>query len=169
MPENPPPASSAEESSTTAKDPSQTKGTSSSVAHEPEHTRPLSEANHIETTVLTTTVTTFGQDVSMPHFPTALPTTPPSTQQEDAQGGPAALPIGLGIGVGVSVLAALAIVGFFHLRKRRRQATVRAETPPPFEFAFVDSRPPPRGRLGPFHRDKLRGGRGNRWHPPTAF
>jgi hypothetical protein len=40
------------------------------------------------------------------------------------------------------VVIAAGALGFFYLRKRRRQAPVRAETPPPLEFPFPDSRIP---------------------------
>jgi hypothetical protein len=49
--------------------------------------------------------------------------------------------------VGTSILIAGSVLVFFYQRKRRRQAPVRAETPPPFEFSFINSQAP--GWLGP--------------------
>jgi hypothetical protein len=39
------------------------------------------------------------------------------------------------------LIAASALV-FFYQRKRRRQAPVRAETPPPFEFSAINNEAP---------------------------
>ena len=53
-----------------------------------------------------------------------------------------AVPIGVGVAVGASVLIAASVLVFFYQRKRRRQAPVRAETPPPFEFEYINSQAP---------------------------
>jgi hypothetical protein len=78
------------------------------------------------------------------------------------------VPIGVGVAVGTSILIAGSVLVFFYQRKRRRQAPVRAETPPPFEFSFINNQAP--GWLGPSYGDaKLQGqqsqrGRGDGVH-----
>ena len=67
--------------------------------------------------------------------PTGSPTGKP---QQDSKSNPA-VPIGVGVAVGASVLIAVSVLVFFYQRKRHRQAPVRAKTPPPFEFAFINN------------------------------
>ncbi|KAK3942919.1 hypothetical protein QBC46DRAFT_424025 [Diplogelasinospora grovesii] len=43
------------------------------------------------------------------------------------------VPIAIGIAMGTAIFVAAAVLGFFYIRKRRREAPARAETPPPYE------------------------------------
>ncbi|KAK4120080.1 hypothetical protein N657DRAFT_167749 [Parathielavia appendiculata] len=70
-----------------------------------------------------------------------------------------AVPIGVGVAVGVAILLSGRVLTFFYHRKRRRQATVRAETPPPFESSSINSQEP--AWLGPSYGLKLREMDGN--------
>jgi hypothetical protein len=63
---------------------------------------------------------------------------PSSAPQEDGKAS-LAVPIGVGVAVGTSVLIAASALVFFYRRKRRREAPVRAETPPPFEFSTINN------------------------------
>ncbi|KAK3291500.1 uncharacterized protein B0H64DRAFT_330575 [Chaetomium fimeti] len=76
--------------------------------------------------------------------PTAVPSDPPQDDDDQAS---SAVPVAVGVAVGTSILIAGSVLVFFYQRKRRRQAPVRAETPPPFEFSFINNQPP--GWLGP--------------------
>ncbi|KAK4151295.1 hypothetical protein C8A00DRAFT_17302 [Chaetomidium leptoderma] len=82
--------------------------------------------------------------------PTALP---PDTPQDEEGKSSSAVPIGVGVAVGTSVLIAASVLVFFYQRRRRRQAPVRAETPPPFEFSFINNQAP--GRPSPSYGAKL--------------
>lgn len=65
---------------------------------------------------------------------------PPNKDEEED--GSFAIPIGVGVAVGASILIAGSALVYFYQRKRRREAPVRAETPPPFEFSFLNSQAP---------------------------
>lgn len=83
-----------------------------------------------------TTVSTsiLGPDAAGPDSTAVPPNTP-----EDGDKSSTAVPIGVGVAVGASVLIAASVLVFLYQRKRRRQAPVRAETPPPFEFSFINN------------------------------
>ncbi len=107
---------------------------------------------------------TPGQDAAGPGSPSPSPT---GTPQDDGKSS-AAVPIGVGVAVGASVLIAASVLVFFYQRKRHRQAPVRAETPPPFEFAFINNNQ--QDRLGPSYGAKLpeHGDGGSRFVPGTS-
>lgn len=79
------------------------------------------------------------------------------TPQDDGKS-TLAVPIGVGVAVGTSVLIAASVLIFFYQRKRRRQAPVRAETPPPFEFEYINNQAP--DWLGPSYGAKPPGTHG---------
>ncbi|KAK4098386.1 hypothetical protein N658DRAFT_518018 [Parathielavia hyrcaniae] len=90
---------------------------------------------------------------------TASPTSAPSSTPQSEAKPNLAVPIGVGVAVGIAVLIAGSVLVFFYQRKRRRQAPVRAETPPPFEFSAINSQAP--GWLGPSYGPKVRETDGN--------
>ncbi|KAK4142697.1 uncharacterized protein C8A04DRAFT_12986 [Dichotomopilus funicola] len=75
---------------------------------------------------------------------------PPLTKDDDEEeDGSSAIPIGVGVAVGSLILMAGSALVYFYQRKRRREAPVRAETPPPFEFSFLNSQSQTPDWLGP--------------------
>lgn len=95
----------------------------------------------------TITPTTSRQDAAVSSSQTAAPSSTPQENGNDDNANPA-VPIGVGVAFGASIMIAAGVLGFFYLRKRRRETPVRAETPPPFEFSVMDSQAP--GRIRPF-------------------
>ncbi|KAL2130048.1 hypothetical protein VTI74DRAFT_6959 [Chaetomium olivicolor] len=100
------------------------------------------------------TASSTKSDLAASTAPTATPFDAP---QDDSHGS-TALPIGVGV-VGASVVIAAGIFAFFYLRKWKREAPRRAESPPPFEFAAVGN--PARGWLGPSQEPKVSEIQGN--------
>ncbi|AEO59398.1 hypothetical protein MYCTH_2065208 [Thermothelomyces thermophilus ATCC 42464] len=86
-----------------------------------------------------------------PGVPPPVPSDAP--EDEDDEFG-SVIPIGVGVAVGTSILIAGSVIVFFYQRKRRRQAPVRAETPPPFEFSLIGRQAP--GWLTPSPDARLR-------------
>ncbi|KAH6617578.1 hypothetical protein F5144DRAFT_498950 [Chaetomium tenue] len=129
---DPIPTSSVEESPTTSEDPT---NTIQPALGQPETTPDLSDPQP--------TTGGLGVDVL-----TAAPSDPPQDSGEASS----AVPVAVGVAVGTSILIAGSVLVFFYQRKRRRQAPVRAETPPPFEFSFINSQAP--GWLGPSYGPK---------------
>ncbi|VBB79427.1 Putative protein of unknown function [Podospora comata] len=58
---------------------------------------------------------------------------PPPPSSEEPQQDNSAVPVGVGIGVGLAVTIAGGFLVFFYIRKRQREAPIRAETPPPLD------------------------------------
>ena len=145
----------------TAPDPAQP----SETATEPSPTAPSPSASHLTPPPASTAATpapsrTPGQGAARPGSPTLSPSDKP---QDDGKSS-SAVPIGVGVAVGASVLIAASVLVFFYQRKRHRQALVRAETPPPFEFAFINNNS--QNRRGPSYGAKLpemHGDGGNRF------
>ncbi|KAK0661607.1 hypothetical protein QBC41DRAFT_382911 [Cercophora samala] len=76
---------------------------------------------------------TRGSDISVSTAsgePTAAP--PPPSPDEPRQDN-SSVPVGVGIGVGLAVAIAGGFLVFFYIRKRQREAPIRAETPPPLD------------------------------------
>ncbi|KAK4205512.1 hypothetical protein QBC40DRAFT_271093 [Triangularia verruculosa] len=77
--------------------------------------------------------------------PTVTPSISPSTAPDNSTGASPppspdepqqnnnSVPIGIGAGVGIAVAIAGSLLAFFYIRKRQREAPIRAESPPPLD------------------------------------
>ncbi|KAK4174999.1 hypothetical protein QBC36DRAFT_355915 [Triangularia setosa] len=143
----PPPSTSAEEL-TSPPEPTETEGkgdpvatseditrsspaTDSPTATEPTETSGTLVSTATDSPAATETAETPGISVSTaPGESTGAPSPLPSGEPEQNN---RAVPIGVGTGVGIAVAIAGGFLVFFYIRKRQREAPIRAETPPPLD------------------------------------